>query len=356
MEAETAKALLAMASAPSAHRKLLRSLSSIEQIYLRAALPDANIVPAYVERLQRWADQPNCHVIHLRDERYPEQLKHINDPPLVLFAHGDLSCLQARMVAIIGSRNASPVGQHTSHHFASGLARAGLVVSSGLAKGIDAAAHRAAMVEGKTLAVLGTGPDMYYPAHNRQLQQQIMQSGLVLTEFAPGLPPKKDHFPRRNRILSGLAELVLVIEAKYQSGTLVTAALARDQQRIVMAVPGSIWDVAHSGCHKLLKEGAGLATTVDDVLQELNLPALPPSLMQEHILPEHSARAAQINSSRSLANSKLLANVGLEVTSIDTIVARSGLPVATVTEQLVLLELEGRVTSVTGGYIKMGRR
>jgi len=351
MEAETAKALLAMASAPSTHRKYLRSLSSIEQIFIRAPLPEVNIAPAYVERLQRWATQPNCHVIHLRDERYPEPLKHISDPPLVLFAHGDLRCLQARMVAIIGSRNASPVGQHTANYFARGLARSGLVVSSGLAKGIDAEAHRAALAEGKTLAVLGTGPDIYYPAHNRQLQQQIMQSGLVITEFAPGMPPKKDHFPRRNRILSGLAELVVVIEAKYQSGTLVTAALAREQQKTVMAVPGSIWNVAYSGCHKLLKEGAALATTVDDILQELNLPPLPPSLTEAN-----GAQRVQINSSRSLANRKLLANVGLEVTSIDTIVARSGLPVATVTEQLVLLELEGHVTSVTGGYIKMGRR
>ena len=351
MDAETAAALLAMSSAPSTHRKYLRSLSSIEQIFIRAPLPDVAIAPAHVERLQKWAMQPHCHVIHLRDARYPEQLKHIADPPLVLYVHGDLNCLAARMVAIIGSRNASPVGQHSANFFARGLARAGLVISSGLAKGIDAEAHRGAMAEGQTLAVLGTGPDIYYPAHNRQLQQQIMQSGLVVSEFAPGMPPKKDHFPRRNRILSGLAELVLVIEAKYKSGTLVTAALAREQQRTVMALPGSIWDIAHSGCHKLLREGAGLATTVSDVLQELNLPPLPPSsVLGQGETPR------QINSSRSLANRKLLANVGLEVTSIDTIVARSGLPVATVTEQLVLLELEGYVTSVTGGYIKMGRR
>src|SRR5690554_2690522 len=350
MDAETAAALLALANAPRTHRKLLRSLSSIEQIFARAALPDQAVVPAYVARLQRWAEQPNCHVIHLRDARYPEPLKHISDAPLVLFAHGDIRCLQRPMVAIIGSRNASPVGQHTADYFARGLARRGLVVSSGLAKGIDAAAHRAAMAEGQTLAVLGTGPDIYYPAAHRQLQQQIMQSGLVVTEFAPGMPAKRDHFPRRNRILSGLAQLVLVVEAKLQSGTLVTTALAREQQRTLMAVPGSIWDVAYSGCLKLLKDGAGLAATVADVMNELNLPNLPP-------FEDDSERASgQIKSSRSLANRKLLANVGLEVTSIDTIVARSGLPVATVTEQLVLLELEGCVTSVTGGYIKMGRR
>src|SRR5690554_4859055 len=155
------------------------------------------------------------------------------------------------MVAVIGSRNASPVGQHTADHFARGLARAGLVVSSGLALGVDAAAHRAAMSEGQTLAVLGTGPDVYYPPRNRQLQQQIMQSGLVVSEFPPGMPGRRDHFPRRNRILSGLAEAVLVIEATVRSGTLATANIAREQQKTVFAVPGSIWDVGYSGCLRL---------------------------------------------------------------------------------------------------------
>lgn len=347
MDAETATTLLALASAPTTHRKFLRSLSSFEQIAHHARLPDTHIVPEHVDRLINWAAQPDCAAIHVRDPRYPERLLNINDPPLVLFVRGNSDYLQANCVAIIGSRNASPVGQHCADYFARGLARAGVMVSSGLAVGIDAAAHRGALVEGPTLAVLGTGPDIYYPSRNRQLQQQIIQGGLVVTEFPPGMPPKRDHFPRRNRILSGLAQLVLVIEAKLRSGTLVTANLARDQQRTVMAVPGSIWDAAHSGCFKLLREGAGLAVSVTDVLHELNLPEVPPS---------KALQGGQINSQRSLANRQLLANVGSEVTSIDTIVARSGLPVAIVTEQLVLLELEGSVTSVSGGYIKMGRR
>ncbi|WP_417685959.1 DNA-processing protein DprA [Pseudidiomarina gelatinasegens] len=348
MDAETATAMLALASAPSKHRKFLRSLSSLEQMLHHARLPDSNIVPAHVDRLLRWLAQPECHLIPIRDSRYPERLQHIHDPPLVLFARGDLGCLQGTCVAIVGSRNASPVGQHSADYFARGLARSGVIVSSGLAAGIDAAAHRAALAEGRTLAVLGTGPDIYYPPRNQQLQQQIMQAGLVISEFPPGMPGKRDHFPRRNRILSGLAQLVLVVEAKLRSGTLVTASLAQAQQRIVMAVPGSIWDPAHSGCFKLLSEGAGLAVSVSDILHELNLPDIPPSNDEQG--------QGQINSSRSLANRQLLANVGSEVTSIDTIVARSGLPVAIVTEQLVLLELEGSVTSIAGGYIKMGRR
>jgi len=348
MDAETATTLLALASAPSKHRKFLRSLSSFEQISAHARWPDANLVPARIERLRLWAEQPNCYAIHLRDPRYPETLRHIHDPPLVLFAQGDLSCLNAMSVAIIGSRNVSPVGQHTADYFARGLARSGVVVSSGLALGIDGAAHRGALDEGKTLAVLAAGPDVYYPSRNRQLQQQIMQSGLVVTEFAPGTPAKRDHFPRRNRILSGLSQLVLVIEAKLYSGTMITAGLAQEQQKTIMAVPGSIWDAAFTGSFKLLQEGAGIAVCVNDILHELNLPELPPSQLSE--------KHHQINSKRSLANRQLLANVGSEVTSIDTIVARSGLPVAIVTEQLVLLELEGSVVSVSGGYIKMGRR
>lgn len=348
MDAETATTLLALASAPSKHRKFLRTLSSFEQIAAHARWPNANLVPARVDKLQRWAEQPNCHAIHLRDPLYPESLKHIHDPPLVLFAHGDLSCLEATNVAVIGSRNASPVGQHTADYFARGLARSGVVVSSGLAAGIDGAAHRGALEEGRTLAVLASGPDIYYPSRNRQLQQQIMQAGLVVSEFAPGTPPKRDHFPRRNRILSGLSQLVLVIEAKLYSGTLITAGLAQDQQKTIMVVPGSIWDAAFTGSFKLLSEGAGIAVCVNDILRELNLPELPPSQLSE--------KQHQINSTRSLANRQLLANVGSEVTSIDTIVARSGLPVAIVTEQLVLLELEGSVISVSGGYIKMGRR
>lgn len=348
MDAETATNILALAAASAKHRKYLRSLSSFDLMQRHAREPDKVIQPKHIQALLNWLAIPNCFVIDCRAATYPEQLKHIDDAPLVLFAQGDLDLLRAPMIAVIGSRNASPVGQHTADHFARGLARAGLVVSSGLAMGIDAAAHRAAMSEGRTLAVLGTGPDIYYPPRNRQLQQQIIQSGLVISEFPPGMPSKRDHFPRRNRILSGLAQAVLVIEATVRSGTLATANIAREQQKSVFAVPGSIWDSGCSGCLRLLAEGASLAISVNDVLDELNLPHLAPSM--------NPSEPKKINSPRSLANTQLLANVGIEVTSVDTIVKRSGLPVAMVTEQLVLLELEGKVTSVAGGYIKMGRR
>lgn len=348
MDAELAEQVLALASAPAQHRRYLRSLGSRELLLTHAKRADTPIAPSHVRHFQDWMRQPDCCYITIRDKTYPELLRQIDDPPLVLFVSGNAKLLQAPQVAIIGSRMASPIGLHTADYFARGLSQAGVVVSSGLATGIDGAAHRGALQQGTTLAVLANGTDVYYPPRHRQLQQQIRQAGVLVSELPPGMPPKRGLFPRRNRILSGLSSLVLIIEAKMRSGTMSTAALANAQNKDVWVVPGSIWDVAFSGSFKLLKEGAGLATSVDDILQELNLAPLPPS--------DGITASAQINSSRSLANDQLLANVGLEVTSVDTIVARSGLPIAIVTEQLVMLELEGLVTSVPGGYIRMGRR
>lgn len=348
MDAELAEQVLALASAPTRHRRYLRSLSSVDHMLAHANHPKTVIAPAHCRHFMQWLRHPDCRYITIRDAAYPERLRQVDDPPLVLFVSGNADLLQAPQVAIIGSRNASPIGLHTADYFARGLTQAGVLVSSGLATGIDGAAHRGALAQGPTLAVLGNGTDIYYPPRHRQLQQQVRQAGVLVSEFAPGMPPKRDHFPRRNRILSGLSEFILIIEAKVRSGTMTTAGLAQAQNKDIWVVPGSMWDVAFSGSFKLLKEGAGLATSVDDLLQELKL-AVPP--------PSHQAvPSGEINSTRSLANHQLLANVGLEVTSVDTIVARSGLPIAIVTEQLVMLELEGVITSVPGGYIRMGRR
>lgn len=347
--------LLALSRLAAADRRQVRKLTSfakcrgILQPYL-AALPER-----YVENLKDWlaetrASGPTRTVVHWFSSRYPERLRSIHNPPLVLFAAGDLDYLTAPQVALVGSRAASHEGLIEAAYFAEQLTRAGLLVSSGLAKGIDHHAHQGALKAGPTLAVLATGPDKAAPSQHRQLQQRIEQNGLLVSEFAPGMGAQLDHFARRNRILSGLALGVFVIEAKLKSGSLVTARLALEQNRSLMALPGSIWNQHRSGNLQLLQQGATLVVKVDDVLHELNLQREAPYSEVEGI------EASENNCDRSLANPQLLANVGYEATSIDTIVARSGLPVAVVSEQLVLLELEGRVASVTGGYIRVGRR
>ncbi|MDN7125406.1 DNA-processing protein DprA [Pseudidiomarina sp. 1APP75-32.1] len=299
-----------------------------------------------LELTEHWLSQGQRRVIHWFEADYPDQLRGISQPPLVLFCAGNSQLLNAPQVAVIGSRKGSPPAQHTARFLAEHLTRAGLLVSSGMAQGIDRAAHEAALSVGPTLAVLGTGPDKVFPRQHRQLQQRIEQGGVLVSEFVPGTTARRDHFPRRNRILSGLAKGVLVIEAQLRSGTLSTARLALEQNRSLMAIPGSIWDEGMTGNLRILQQGAALVTCVDDVCNELNFKRQAPTSENE---PENKY-------GRSLANPGLLANVGNEATSIDTIVARSGLPVAVVSEQLVLLELEGRVASVAGGYIKVGRR
>jgi DNA processing protein len=344
MDADTLSALLQLQRSPARSRHQAMRASSLAQAV--GQLPVIDLDQREINRCLTWLQQPNHHLLHWYQHDYPESLRHIAAPPPLLFVHGELSLLQQPQVALVGSRNASPVGQHSAAHFAGAIAQAGLVVSSGLASGIDAAAHRAALQHGQTLAVLGTGPDCYYPARNRQLQQQIAQAGALVTEFSPGTRARADHFPRRNRILSGLSQGVLVIEAKRQSGTLNTARLAIEQNKRLWALPGSIWDVGMAGCLQLLQQGAQLVTNVSDIVHDLGLT----------IRAEAVTKGSQNKSAECLANPLLLANVGTEVTALDTIVARSGLPVAIVTEQLVLLELAGVVTSVAGGYIKMGRR
>lgn len=344
MDADTLTALLRLQRSPARSRHQAMRSSHLEQAV--SLLPAVDIDQREVKRCLAWLQHDNHWLVHWYHPNYPETLRHIPMPPPLLFVHGDVGLLERPQVALVGSRNASPVGQHTAAHFAGALAHAGLVVSSGLASGIDAAAHRTALQQGQTLAVLGTGPDCYYPARNRQLQQQIAQAGALVTEFTPGTRARADHFPRRNRILSGLSQGVLVIEAKRQSGTLNTARLALEQNKRLWALPGSIWDVGMAGCLQLLQQGAQLVTHVGDILDDLGA----------KLATETVTKGSQNKSAECLANPLLLANVGTEVTALDTIVTRSGLPVAIVTEQLVLLELAGVVTSVAGGYIKMGRR
>ncbi|RUO76394.1 DNA-processing protein DprA [Pseudidiomarina taiwanensis] len=348
MDAATLELQLRMATAPAKLQQHLLQLSSHQAI--EHALAESHRLSAYrpihLHQAQQWLRHPAAKVVDFLDPEYPPALQQIDRPPPVLFIQGDRELLTQPQLALVGSRNASALGCHNAAYFAEGLAQAGMVVSSGLAQGIDAAAHRAALDVGTTLAVLGTGPDQFYPPRHRGLQEQIIDQGLIVSEWIPGTGARRDHFPRRNRLLSALALGVLVIEAKQRSGSLITARFALEQNKTVFSLPGSIWDAGIAGNLQLLQQGASLVTCVKEILTELNLtPTTPISCGED-----------KNKSIDSLANVGLLANVDYEVTSIDTIVKRSGLPVAAITEQLVLLELEGKVTSVTGGYIKMGRR
>jgi DNA processing protein len=243
-------------------------------------------------------------------------------------------------VAIVGSRQATPQGLEDAREFARALAGAGVTVVSGLELGIDAAAHRGAVDEqGSTIAVVGTGLDRVYPAANRKLAHAIAERGSMLSEFAPGTPPLQWHFPRRNRLISGLSRGVLVIEANLSSGSLITARLAGEQGREVMAVPGSIHSPLSRGCHKLIREGAKLVETAQDVLAELGM----------HAAPVPNAAAAAATRDIAAEYAALLAAMGTGPVDFDRLVARTGLAPQVISAQLTALEIDGIVSPMPGG-------
>jgi DNA processing protein len=234
--------------------------------------PDLDAVRADLD----WLAQDNNHLITLADEIYPKALLEISDPPAMLYAKGDLSTLNLPSIAIVGSRNASTQGEKNAENFAQALAESGLCIVSGMALGIDGAAHRGALKanQGRTIAVVGTGLDIVYPSKHRDLAHQIASQGLMLSEFAIGTPSRPENFPQRNRIISGLSLGCLVVEANIQSGSLLTAKFATEQGREVFAIPGSIHSPVSKGCHFLIKQGAKLVDTKQDITDEL-APYLP---------------------------------------------------------------------------------
>jgi DNA processing protein len=306
-----------------------------------------------VEKDMVWLEEPDHHALTLTDPRYPTLLREIADPPPLLFVVGDPGVLSAMHLAIVGSRNPTAAGKETAEEFAAHLAGAGLVITSGLAVGIDAAAHRGALAaRGATLAVTGTGLDRVYPARHRELAHQIAeQGGALVSEFVLGTPPLPDHFPRRNRIISGLSLGTLVVEAAVQSGSLITARTAVEQGREVFAIPGSIHSPLARGCHALIRQGAKLVETAQDILEELNPLA-------------HTVKAAASvgepgndMSELDVEAAKLLGCMGYEPSSVDVLIARSGLTPEKVSSILLLLELRGYVAAMPGGlYTQRGKR
>lgn len=292
-----------------------------------------------------WLAEPNHHLITLSDPRYPRLLREIPDPPAALYVVGDPDLLSATQLGIVGSRNPTPGGSETAHAFASYLTQSGLTITSGLAMGVDAAAHRGALgAGGKTIAVAGTGLDRVYPARHRELAHEIAAQGALISEFALGTPALAHNFPRRNRIISGLSLGVLVVEAALQSGSLITARLAAEQGREVFAIPGSIHNPLARGCHALIRQGAKLVETAADILEELG------PMAQITAPARQTDGAGNITSGLGVEAMTLLDCLGFDPTPVDSLIERSGLTPEAVSSMLLVLELQGHVVAAPGGH------
>ena len=303
-----------------------------------AALLRSDETTAAVGNALHWAEAPGHAVVTLADAEYPKLLLEIADPPPLLYAIGRLELLARPALAIVGSRNATAQGMRNAEQFAAAFSAAGLTIVSGLAMGIDAAAHAGGLAgEGSTVAVLGTGVDVTYPRQNAPLAARIAESGLLLSEFALGSAGAAHHFPRRNRLISGLAQGCLVVEAALASGSLITARAAAEQGREVFAVPGSIHSPLSKGCHALIKQGAKLVESADDVLAELTA------------FRRTATASTRAPSPSQAGEDPLLAHMGFDPVDVDSICARSGLTVERVCADLLRLELGGRVAALPGG-------
>jgi len=302
-----------------------------------------------------WLAGPRHHLLPFTHASYPKLLDALRDKPLALYVAGDLAALGAAQLAIVGSRNPTPQGSQTAFEMARDLAQRGLAITSGLACGIDTAAHRGALAaEGATLAVLGCGLDTVYPRGNRQLAQAVAEHGALVSEFALGAAPRREHFPRRNRIIAALCRGTLVVEAAPGSGSLISARIARHLGRKVFAVPGSIYNPLSRGCHELIKGGARLAESADDILSELAQGEL--SSTQTHGLqpwiPEDPQRGG-LDKERKI----LLDALGFDAADLDTLIARTGLKAEAVSSMMLILELEGHVQAAPGGrYSRVSSR
>ena len=288
--------------------------------------------PAAVET---WLTDTRNHVVTLADAEYPQALLQTADPPPLIYVKGRCELLNQPAIAVVGSRNATAQGKLTAESFATALSNAGLCVVSGLALGIDAAAHRGGLAGlSSTVAIVGTGLDKVYPARNRDLAHAIAEKGAIVSEFALGTPPLAANFPRRNRLISGMTRGCLVVEAALSSGSLITARIANELGKDVFAIPGSIHSTLSKGCHVLIKQGAKLVDDAADILGELRLPT-PPS--------------ARTEAAAATAKHPLLAHMAYDPCDIDTLAGRAGLPVHEVSAALIELELGGVVSGLPGG-------
>mgnify|MGYP005992328593 CR=1 FL=1 len=291
-------------------------------------------------------------VIGIDHNYYPKLLKQTENPPILLFGQGKLNLLNQTQLAIVGSRSATFGARELAKKFAYQLSLEDIVITSGLALGIDSAAHRGALLADKpTIAVVGTGLDLVYPARNKPLAKEILAAnGAIISEYLPGTRPNPGCFPKRNRIITGMSLGVFVVEAQLKSGSLISARMAIEQNREVFAMPGAINNPQSKGCHSLIKQGATLVDEVEDIIFLLDLPTTSGLYKRE---AEKEQKKYQKNDQQDLFIDPLLRSVDYETTSVDTVVSRSQLPTEEVLTRLMTLELRGLVTAVPGGYIKL---
>ena len=367
---EELQSWLILARAPGLHAgmlaPLLREFGSIDSLVTAkssalsaAGLNAANIAAiahpdkAQLERDARWLAEPGNTFIPCGDSRYPPLLAQISDAPLGLFVRGNIDCLCLPQLAMVGSRNPTGAGRETAESFAGHLSACGLAITSGLAVGIDAASHAGALrAAGTTIAVCATGLDTVYPRTHEKLAADIVERGALLSEFPLNTPLRKFHFPRRNRIISGLSLGTLIVEATLRSGSLLTAKYAAEQGREVFAIPGSIHNPLARGCHQLLRHGAKLVESAEDILSELGpLAAATQAEPGRHF----AVHGTQIRTEPLDKDYKMLLDaLGFDPAGIDQLIERSGLKAEEVASMLLILELEGRIESLPGAlYVRM---
>lgn len=347
---------------PVQFQALLMGFGSVAAIMQadRSALADFGLKPATVDGLQRpdlkrleadlvWLQAPANHFINCLDPIFPSRLKQIPDPPIGLFVSGNLSVLNAVQIAIVGSRKPTPGGRRLATDFSRELGLCGITITSGMATGIDSAAHQGALDAGTaTIAVLGNGVDIVYPKGNHSLAKRIIENGALVSEFPLATRPLPAHFPRRNRIISGLSSGTLVIEAALKSGSLITARMALEQGREVFAVPGSIHNPLARGCHQLLRDGAKLTENIRDILEETaELASLTAQLVDNTLTPRGFNE--RLDDDAKL----LLDNIGYEPVTMDSLIEKTGISANVTAAVLMNLELQDLIESLPGGsYVR----
>jgi DNA processing protein len=349
----------------AAHTDELTDLLSMNPATLRAMGLGADAVEAVIAwqagdteqpilakagRIYAQCQQQGMELVGQGHDHFPDALKHIHDAPLLLYGLGDTRLLGQDQIGIVGSRNATRAGLDHARHFAAELGRRGLLVSSGLALGIDGAAHAGALdADFPTLAVIGCGLDRLYPAQHRKLAHRVIDNGLIVSEYPPGTQPRAAFFPKRNRIISGLSRGVLVVEASLKSGSLITARLALEQGREVFAIPGSVHSPVARGCHQLIRQGATLVETADDVLEELGTWWHEPGVgTDDRVVPKGPDLTGL--DQREIAVFEAL---GYDPQSTDALSQATGLPADQLMQSLLLLELQGLANAAPGGYLKI---
>lgn len=347
---ETARKLLGVFGLPdsifSASWSTLQKVVP-ERIAHALLAPPSDELKALIDKTLTWTQQPDNRVLTLADADYPKALLDIPDPPLMLYAKGRAELLSTPSLAVVGSRNATTQGIVNSEKFSEVLSQAGLTIISGMALGIDTAAHQGGLRgEGSTVAVIGTGADIVYPARNRLLAHKIAAAGCIISEYPLGMPAISANFPRRNRIISGLSRGVLVIEAAARSGSLITARMAAEQGRDVFAIPGSIHSPLSKGCHLLIKQGAKLVESAQDVLEELRHHREPSPIAMPPTVDDIATAAGDA------AASSILAAMGFDPVAPDVLAERCNMNIADLNAQLLMLELQGLLETLPGGTVR----